>query len=59
MIPEVKKTAVDFAAEVAQDITRMAETFGSGKASSDRLLQSWDDLKDMRFVKFNVHMNLD
>jgi hypothetical protein len=53
-IPEVKQQAFDFAMEVVQDITRMAEAFGSATSSNKLLMESWNsDLQEMRYIHVN------
>jgi hypothetical protein len=50
-IPEVKQQAFDFVMEVVQDVTRMAEAFGSATHSNALLVESWNsDLKEMRYI---------
>jgi hypothetical protein len=50
-IPEVKQQAFDFAVDVVEDITRMAEAFGSATNPKELLMESWNsDLREMRYV---------
>jgi hypothetical protein len=51
-IPEVKKKAFDFAMDVIEDVNRMAVAFGKGTASDDLLVESWGDLKAMRYLLY-------
>jgi hypothetical protein len=50
-IPEVKRKAFDFAMDVVEDVNRMVVAFGKGSASEDLLVESWGDLKAMRYVR--------
>jgi hypothetical protein len=45
----VKKKAFHFTMGVVEDIDRMADAFGKGTAPNDLLVDSWNDLKSLRY----------
>jgi hypothetical protein len=46
----MKQKAFDFAMEVVGDVNRMAEAFGKGASPDGLMVESWEDLKKMRYV---------